>query len=51
VVCGRAALAKIRASIPMTAPDYPYRPHAIEPGVQKYWDDNRCFEVTEDPAR
>ena len=35
----------------MTAPDYPYRPHAIEPGVQQYWDDNRCFEVTEDPAR
>ena len=35
----------------MTAPDHPYNPADIEPGVQQYWEDHRCFEVTEDPKR
>ncbi len=28
-----------------------YHPDIIEPQVQKYWEDNRSFEVTEDPTR
>ncbi len=28
-----------------------YNPLEIESGVQKYWTDNRCFVVTEDPER
>jgi leucyl-tRNA synthetase len=28
-----------------------YEPSAIEAEAQRYWDENRCFEVTEDPAR
>ena len=28
-----------------------YEPSEIEAEAQRYWDQNRCFEVTEDPAR
>src|ERR1700678_2794154 len=28
-----------------------YEPSEIEAEAQRYWDENRCFEVTEDPAR
>ncbi|MEL7448969.1 MAG: leucine--tRNA ligase [Pseudomonadota bacterium] len=28
-----------------------YQPADIEPQVQNYWRDNRCFEVTEDPDK
>jgi leucyl-tRNA synthetase len=28
-----------------------YEPSEIEAEAQHYWDENRCFEVTEDPAR
>jgi len=35
----------------MPAPVHPYTPADIEPAVQAYWARNRCFEVTEDPAR
>jgi leucyl-tRNA synthetase len=28
-----------------------YEPAEIEAEAQRYWDENRCFEVTEDPAR
>jgi leucyl-tRNA synthetase len=28
-----------------------YLPSEIEAEAQRYWDENRCFEVTEDPAR
>ncbi|MGA2399002.1 MAG: leucine--tRNA ligase [Steroidobacteraceae bacterium] len=28
-----------------------YEPSAVEAEAQRYWNENRCFEVTEDPAR
>ena len=28
-----------------------YDNHAVEKSAQAYWNDNRCFEVTEDPSR
>jgi leucyl-tRNA synthetase len=28
-----------------------YEPAAVEAEAQSYWNENRCFEVTEDPAR
>jgi len=31
--------------------DSSYRPEAIEPAAQHYWDEHRCFEVDEDPGR
>ncbi len=31
--------------------DENYRPHAIEEKVQRIWEENRVFEVTEDPER
>ncbi|MCC7414089.1 MAG: leucine--tRNA ligase [Gammaproteobacteria bacterium] len=31
--------------------DERYQPDELEPRVQRYWDDTRAFEVTEDPAR
>ncbi len=31
--------------------DENYRPHAIEEKVQRIWEENRVFEVTEDPGR
>ena len=31
--------------------DEHYKPEQIERHVQRHWDDNRCFQVTEDPAR
>ena len=37
-----------RTSDPMTAD---YRPGNLEPEVQAYWEENRCFSVTEDPSK
>jgi len=31
--------------------DSNYRPEAIEPAAQRYWEEHRCFEVDEDPGR
>jgi len=31
--------------------DINYRPEAIEPAAQRYWEEHRCFEVDEDPDR
>ena len=31
--------------------DSSYRPEAIEPAAQHYWEEHRCFEVDEDPGR
>ncbi len=31
--------------------DSSYRPEAIEPAAQRYWEEHRCFEVDEDPGR
>jgi leucyl-tRNA synthetase len=28
-----------------------YKPEVIEPAAQRYWDEQRCFEAVEDPAR
>jgi leucyl-tRNA synthetase len=28
-----------------------YKPEVIEPAAQRYWDEQRCFEAREDPAR
>jgi leucyl-tRNA synthetase (EC 6.1.1.4) len=29
----------------------PYEPHAIEEKWQQFWEDNRAFDVDEDPAK
>ena len=31
--------------------DSNYRPEAIEPAAQRYWEEHRCFEVDQDPGR
>ncbi len=31
--------------------DKDYRPESLEPAVQRFWDENRCFEVDEEPGR
>ncbi len=28
-----------------------YDPAAVESAAQRYWEENRCFEVTEDASR
>src|SRR6056297_2936332 len=31
--------------------DSNYRPEAIEPAAQRYWEEHRCYEVDQDPGR
>ena len=36
---------------PSPVDPHAYEPHALEAAAQRFWDDTRAFEVTEDPAR
>ena len=41
-----------QAPVPSSHHDpHGYEPHALEAAAQRFWDETRAFEVTEDPAR